>query len=420
VRLACRQTGTIISRSQYVYLQRPDTATWVTVGRYTLNDGAHSGSFVYAPSYLDAGLPWAIDPVNLPLQPGVLQPALRYGGLHDVLRDAAPDAWGQLLLQRAHGLGDNTHTFDYLRLAGNGDRWGALALGASRTPPSIHLKSPTLPQLRSLAEELLAMHERRPPEDARVRRMLMATPSLGGARPKGTLHDGDDYWLVKPLLQSDVIDIPRLEHATMQWGTALGLRVAQTMHHQIDKGLSVLRVRRFDRLGEQRHMAISAASLLAVEYPGSLRGGFSYARLAEELRRIGAPVEDRHELFDRMVFNALAGNDDDHPRNHAAIWQQDEGRWRLSPAFDIVPNPELVPTTLSMQLSLGRFDIARDAVLADAVRFGFTDSAAAAAHLDALITRAGDTLPNIQTTLPTDLVALLQERFDAARARLQA
>lgn len=215
MRLACRQTGTIISRSQYVYLQRPDTAPWVTVGRYTLNDDMRSGSFVYAPSYLDAGLPWAIDPVNLPLQPGVLQAASRYGGLHDVLRDAAPDAWGQLLLQRAHGLGDNTHTFEYLRLAGNGDRWGALALGASRTPPSIHLKSPTLPQLRSLAEELLAMHERRPPEDARVRRMLMATPNLGGARPKGTLRDGDDYWLVKPLLQSDVIDIPRLEHATM-------------------------------------------------------------------------------------------------------------------------------------------------------------------------------------------------------------
>lgn len=95
-------------------------------------------------------------------------------------------------------------------------------------------------------------------------------------------------------------------------------------------------------------------------------------------------------------------------------------RWRLSPAFDIVPNPELVPTTLSMQLSLGRFDIARDAVLADAVRFGFTDCAAAATRLDALTTRAGNTLPDIQAALPPDLAALLQERFDAARARLQA
>lgn len=401
-------------------MQRPDTAAWVTVGRYTLHDDARSGSFVYAPSYIDADLPWAIDPVNLPLLPDIRQPAPRYQGLHDALRDASPDAWGQLLLQRIHGLGDNVHPFDYLRLAGNGDRWGALALGTGRTPPAVHLKSPSLPQLALLARELQAMHERRPPVDARVRRMLIATPSLGGARPKGTLRDGDAYWLVKPHLQTDIADIPRLEHAAMRWGTTLGLCMAETEHHQIDEGLSVLRVRRFDRHGEQRHMAISAASLLAVETPGGLRDGFSYARLAEELRRIGAPVEDRIELFDRMVFNALAGNDDDHPRNHAAIWRQDEGRWRLSPAFDVVPNPELVPKALSMQLSLGRFDISRDAALSDAVRFGFSDRSTAAAHLDALIARAGDTLPGVEAELPTALAALLRERFEATSAALRA
>ncbi|QEI09443.1 type II toxin-antitoxin system HipA family toxin [Pigmentiphaga aceris] len=411
---------TTISRSQFVYLQRPDTGVWVTVGRYTLNDDASSGSFVYAPSYLESDSPWAIDPVNLPLLSGIRQPAPRYRGLHDVLRDAGPDSWGQLLLQRVHGLGDDTHIFDYLRLAGNGDRWGALALGPGRTPPSIQLKSPTLPQLPLLAQELQAIHERRPAEDMRVRRMLMTTTSLGGARPKGTLRDGDAYWLVKPLLQTDVVDIPQLEHAAMSWGTALGIRMALTVHHQIDEGLSVLRIRRFDREGEQRHMAISGASLLAVEYPGGLRDGFSYPRLAEELRRIGTPVEDRHELFDRMVFNALAGNDDDHPRNHAAVWQQDEGRWRLSPAFDVVPNPELVPTALSMQLSKGHFDISRDSVLADAVRFGFTDTASAAARLDAIIEKAGDTLPSIEDNLPASLSTLMRERFEATRAALKA
>ncbi len=30
----------------------------------------------------------------------------------------------------------------------------------------------------------------------------------------------------------------------------------------------------------------------------------------------------------RMAFNALAGNEDDHARNHAVIWEQ--GGWRLS------------------------------------------------------------------------------------------
>lgn len=38
-----------------------------------------------------------------------------------------------------------------------------------------------------------------------------------------------------------------------------------------------------------------------------------------------------------------------------------------------------------MQLSLGRFDISREAVLADAQRFGFASTTDAAAHLDVLL-----------------------------------
>ena len=53
------------------------------------------------------------------------------------------------------------------------------------------------------------------------------------------------------------------------------------------------------------------------------------------------PDEDRRELFGRMVFNAVCGNDGDHVRNHAVCFRPDLGGWRLSPAFDVVPNPVL-------------------------------------------------------------------------------
>ena len=49
----------------YVYLQRPDNGEWVTVGRYKTG-APDEGFFKYAPSYIDAGYTWAIDPVNLP------------------------------------------------------------------------------------------------------------------------------------------------------------------------------------------------------------------------------------------------------------------------------------------------------------------------------------------------------------------
>ena len=43
------------------------------------------------------------------------------------------------------------------------------------------------------------------------------------------------------------------------------------------------------------------------------------------------------ELFSRITFNILAGNNDDHARNHAAFWDGIE--LTLTPAYDICPQP---------------------------------------------------------------------------------
>lgn len=85
---------------------------------------------------------------------------------------------------------------------------------------------------------------------------------------------------------------------------------------------------------------MSGASLLETEYPsgksvvGQNHSRWSYPLLAQAMRRIGVPISDLNELFGRMLFNALCGNDDDHPRNYAVIWMEAERKWRLSPAFD--------------------------------------------------------------------------------------
>jgi len=60
------------------------------------------------------------------------------------------------------------------------------------------------------------------------------------------------------------------------------------------------------------------------------------ANLADIVRhRFAAPQETLRELFARIVFNVLVGNTDDHPRNHAALWDGDG--LTLTPAFDIAP-----------------------------------------------------------------------------------
>ena len=378
------------SKPLFVYLQRPDNGEWVTVGRYQGGPVAGTGKFKYAPSYVDAGLTWAIDPVNLPFRPGDERPAPRYHGLHDVLRDACPDAWGQALLQREHNLPEGTRLARFLILASNADRWGALAVGTRPVPSVAELSSLKLFQLPLLVQELAAMSEQRPAVDARLRRRLVQTASVGGARPKATLRDDEgQYWLVKPRIASDITDIPCLEHVGQQWGAASGLVFAATVLHPAAEGRSAVRVLRYDRVGGRRVMCVSAASLLQAEYPDNMARTdlWSYPRLAEELRIIGAPVEDRLELFGRMVFNSVCGNDDDHVRNHAVVYKHEQRRWRLAPAFDVVPNPVETPRTLTMQLSTGRFDISRAALLADSHRFGFKSSEEAGSYLETLLTR---------------------------------
>ncbi|MCK9512802.1 MAG: HipA domain-containing protein [Pigmentiphaga sp.] len=400
------------TRPFYVYLQRPDDGHWVTIGRYTAVD--HVGQYRYAPSYLEAQLPWAIDPINLPLLADVSFPAVRYRGLHDVLRDAAPDAWGRMLLQREYQLPENAPDADYLLRAGNADRWGALAVGHTRKPSVAALASPGLPQLEALARELLAMASHRPAIDPKLRRRLMATPSLGGARPKATVRDGQTFWLVKPSLATDLVDIPCLEHGMQQWASTAGLYFAPTvLDHVMDvSGLSVLRSRRFDRHGDRRCMTISGASLLQTEYPGGNTASWSYPLLAMALKQIGAPDEDRQELFERMVFNALIGNDDDHPRNHAALYCQTEKRWRLAPAFDVVPAPGSEhPRSLAMQLSTGRKDVSQASLLAEAHHFGFLTRQDAETHLNNLLQRFQAGFEAAARVLSPPLCALMAHRL---------
>lgn len=409
------------SKPLYVYLQRPDNGDWITVGRYLFDEARQVGLFRYAPSYVDTGLTWSIDPVNLPFRVDRDWVAPRYRGLHDALRDACPDAWGRALLRRLHGIPEGAPEWRFLEASSNAERWGALAVGRTPKASVAHITSPRLPQLDVVAQELVALAQHAPPIDVKLRKRLVATTSIGGARPKATIRDGDQYWLVKPYVPSDIANIPLLEHFAHMWGQSAGLKFAPTVYHPISTGLGAVRVLRFDRHGERRSMALSGATLLQTEYPGHIQTTqWSYPRLAEELRRIGAPTEDRIELFGRMVFNAVCGNDDDHPRNHAVVFRHGDGRWRLSPAFDVVPNPDPdAPPILSMQLSLGRTDISHEAAVADFARFGFKSRSEASLYLQTLLERIKIGFESASPVLSDALRQLMSARIVRHLALLQ-
>ena len=90
---------------------------------------------------------------------------------------------------------------------------------------------------------------------------------------------------------------------------------------------------------------------------------YSYRDLAEAIRQFGSdPLSDLRELFRRMAFNILVGNDDDHLRNHAFLF---DGRgWRLSPLYDVISRPH-VGSNGRLILAVG--DRGHEATLANAL-----------------------------------------------------
>src|SRR5207244_2782187 len=94
---------------------------------------------------------------------------------------------------------------------------------------------------------------------------------------------------------------------------------------------------------------------------------------AEELRRLSSDASaDAHELFRRMLFNALISNTDDHPRNHAVIAMDTE--FRLAPAYDLTPFTPVSVERRDLAMTIG--DAGRhaqvDNLLSQCARFMLT------------------------------------------------
>ena len=86
------------------------------------------------------------------------------------------------------------------------------------------------------------------------------------------------------------------------------------------------------------------------------KDGASYLEMAEFLLQNGSNVgNDLEEVWRRIVFNICTKNTDDHLRNHGFLLT-DKG-WKLSPAYDLNPNPLGTGLTLNISLTDNSLDL---------------------------------------------------------------
>ena len=321
----------------YVWIWLPGATAPVVAGRIA-RDGERL-IFNYGQSYLDRNDRIPIYAPELPLRSGAIPPEAGLS-MAGCLRDAAPDAWGRrVILNRTFGRkGKDVDivTLDELTylLESGSDRIGALDFQHS---PSDYVpravQAATLEELQSAAEKV----ENGVPLTPDLDQALFHRTSVGGARPKAIIQDGDTKMIAKFSSSTDTYNVVKAEYVAMRLAASAGLDVASVRLAHV-AGKDVLLVRRFDRAktkdGWTRKAMVSALTLFGLDE--MMARYASYEVLAEIIRhRFTSPKATLHELYGRLVFNVLCGNTDDHARNHAGFW--DGEHLTLTPAYDICP-----------------------------------------------------------------------------------
>jgi len=317
----------------YVWVWLPEHSAPVVAGR--VERAGSVFNFNYGQSYLERSDAIALYVPELPLQSGRISP-LKDLEMAGCLLDAGPDAWGQRvvthrLLGRKGDIGEgDITTLTYLLESGS-DRIGALDFQAS---PSEYVQRGTPATLDELVNAARRIEEGTP-FSSEVDGALLHGSSIGGARPKALLDDGERKLIAKFSSGNDPWPVVKGEFAAMELAQRVGLNVAPVELTR-SMGKDVLLVDRFDRTsgGSGRRLVVSALTMLGL---GEMFGRYAtYPDLADQMRiRFDRGDEAVRELFARIVFNVLVGNTDDHARNHAAFW--DGETLELTPAFDICP-----------------------------------------------------------------------------------
>ena len=328
------------------------------------------GVFEFEPEFLKRGLD--ISPIHMGLENSrkgdgkYSFPALNketFLGLPGLLADALPDKFGNSIIDAwlARQGRDGADFSPVERLCYTGKR----AMGALEFEPGVLDKfdasvAVEVSHLVELAQEIMRDRKGLDVElgqseqqnaDA-ILDILRVGTSAGGARPKaviamdaqGNVRSGQtevpadyDYWILKfdgvtDLELGEPKEYGRIEYAYFLMAKAAGITMSDCRLLE-ENGRAHFMTKRFDRVkGQKLHMQ----SLCGIaHYDYNKAGAYSYEQAFTVMRRLRLSKAEAAEQFRRMVFNIVARNLDDHTKNIAFLMSP-EGRWQLSPAFDVI------------------------------------------------------------------------------------
>ena len=338
---------------------------WETlVGAIAWDPELEFATFEFDPSFIRRGLD--IAPLRMPLgdaRRGATKydfrtlPKDTYKGLPGTIADSLPDRFGnQVINAWLARQGRTPESFNPIeRLCYTGKR----AMGALEFTPilekslerSVSIEVGELVDLAQAIAENLHGDLTKGKSDALLN-ILRVGSSAGGNRPKAIIAFNDetleirsgqvdapsgfDYWVlkfdgVKDNTLGDPAGYGRIEYAYYRMAIKAGIRMMECRLLE-ENGRAHFMTKRFDRQNGKLHLqSLCAIAHFDFNSPGS----YSYEQAFQVNRELRLPYDDMEQLYRRMIFNVVARNQDDHTKNIAYLMDKN-GKWRLSPAFDVI------------------------------------------------------------------------------------
>ncbi|MEZ6878864.1 type II toxin-antitoxin system HipA family toxin [Enterobacter sp. KBR-315C3_2022] len=316
---------------------------WGTLATTTALTGRPVTVFEYSPEAQKKGLELAS--YTLPLAGPKLRSdfPLHQLGLPGPVYDSLPDGWGMLLMDRLF----RKRGLNIARI-GPLERLtyiGSNAMGAmSYKPvsPDVASVQEDIPvsQLAAEVQEVLKGEG-----GEFLNRLLLMGGSPQGARPKALLYRHsamDEFttipsqelepWLIKFPARQEHPEVCAVEMVYSQCLRECGIETPETRYFELPDGQAAFASRRFDREREMKVPMQSLAAFTGANY--QIPGSMDYANFIRATQLCTNDISEKKRAFERVVFNVIFNNRDDHPKNFAYLMSQ-EGSWSLAPAFDI-------------------------------------------------------------------------------------
>lgn len=287
-------------------------------------------AFEYTDEWIETG--FSISPFSLPLKKEVFLPTKKYfDGLFGVFADSLPDAWGRLLLRRLlkekGKKEDELTVLDRLAIVGDSGM-GALTY----RPQQEFYEKEELADLDELAVSCRKILNTEYSE--KLDELYRLGGTSGGARPKIMTKIDDEDWIIKFPAHVDGRDAGVMEYEYALCARKCGISMSDVKLFPSKQCRGYFGTRRFDRKqGGQRVHMLTAAALLELDFTQQSLDYHSLMKLTSLIT--GNNEEDMDNIFRRMCFNVFAHNRDDHSKNFTYLYNEQENRWRLSPAYDL-------------------------------------------------------------------------------------